>query len=460
MKPVPSDNYIFTRCAEPSTRPQGRALLLAYKFPPHSVGVAHHRPEALYKHLHRFGWDCDVITAEREGTPDDVVQTPDRSWVRSIRQEGSPEAALKSRIGRNLHTGTGTVRREMIRRIKLLMRLSPKWHDEFAGWSYSIEDTIMETARERGSDVIWASCSPYTLAPVAVKCARKLGIPCVIDLRDPLPPYLHFPPGAGHWFYRALSRADAVTAASPCSITRELLEVRSGHLRSDVVTVPSGSWQDEKVAARKSDRFTLIHAGTLVDGGRSPQPLFEAVSLLADRLPSVREDLRMLFIGGDSQVVRSFPGYGAVSGMVELRGQTPYSEVKELMAHSAVLVIIKLDGEVYSDALPAKMYDYMPYEAPVLSFGMSGGLQGRLLEWSNAGRWLGTPADIASFIEDAYSEWKANGMVRRQRNAEAIEYLGQPRMAGDFAAIFSAVKEGRPLQERTDLPWLDSSGGG
>ncbi|MCB1218351.1 hypothetical protein KDL44_13255 [bacterium] len=459
MHPVPSDNYIFTETAQPSTEARGRALLVAYKFPPHDVGVAQHRPEGLYRHLGEYGWTCDVITAERPGTAADVVQTADRSWTRSVKEEGTAEAALKQRLTNGSRTGLGPFRRRLISNIKLLMRLQPKWHDEFAGWSYSIRETILTTARERGSEVLWVTCSPYTLAPVAVDCARKLGIPCVIDLRDPLPHYLHFPRGTGHWFYRALAAADAVTAAAPCCITEELLQVRTSAERPGIVEIPSGAWQHERVAMQPAEQFTLLHAGTLVGGGRSPQPLFEAVAMLRERIPELARDLRMLFIGGDSGVVRDFPGYEAVSSQVEIHGQKPYSEVKQLMATAAMLVIIKLDGDVYSDALPAKMYDYLAYEAPVLSFGMGAGLQGPLLEWSNAGRWLGSAAEIASFIEEHYRIWQRDGGVRRERNSEAIRYLGQPRMAGDFAAVFEAVKHGRAIKEMTVLPWGQDSRG-
>lgn len=453
MDPLITDKYIFTRCAEAVDKPRSRALLVAYRFPPHDVGVAQHRPEALYRHLAEFGWDCDVITAQREGSAPGIIQTKDRSWVHSIGEEGSAEAQLKQKLIMGSRTGFGPFRRAMLRRLKLLLRLQPSWHDEFAGWSYSIEDTILTTARERGSQVLWVTCSPYTLAPVAIRCARELGIPCVIDLRDPLPHYLHFPRGAGHWFYRALGKADAISIAAPCCITSELLQVRSASRRPEPVQIASGAWHSEQVPARRSETFRLLHAGTLANGGRSPQPLFEAVQLLMQRRPEISDVLRMTFIGADSQVVRDFQGYAAVSKMVEIRGQTPYKEVQDLMAEASMLIMIKLDGDAYSDALPAKMYDYLPYEAPVLSFGMSAGLQGPLLEWSNAGRWIGEPAEMADYIEGQFLIWQSEKLVRRERRPEAVIYLSQLRMAGDFAALFNALQQNQPVDRLDSPPW-------
>ncbi|MEZ5339052.1 MAG: hypothetical protein R3F46_12445 [bacterium] len=453
MKPVPSDNYVFTHSAGPESTAGGRALLVAYKFPPHDVGVAHHRPEALYRHLGNHGWDCDVITAERPGTAEDIVQTVDRSWTRSVKESGSRESAIKQRMTRGSRTGLGPFRRRLLGQLKLLMRLQPRWHDEYAGWSYSIRETILATARERGSQLLWASCSPYTLAPVAISCGRELGIPVVIDLRDPLPDYLHFPRGTGHWFYRALAQADAITAAAPCCITRELLKVRARHTNPDVVVIPSGTWAAEVVEPLRSDSFTLLHAGTLVEGGRSPQPLFEAVARLAETDKGLRQDLRMLFIGGDSAVVRDFPGYEAVRDMVEIRGQVPYSEVQQLMRMAAMLVIIKLDGDIYSDALPAKMFDYLMYRSPILSFGMEPGLQAPLLDWSNGGLWLGSVEEIAQYIAFHYRQWKSEGLSTRERRREAMQYLSQQRMAADFAGVFEALRHGRPIPQADGPPW-------
>jgi hypothetical protein len=454
-----TDNYIFTRCAVPAEKARGRALLVAYRFPPHDVGVAQHRPEALYRHLAEFGWDCDVITAQREGSAPGIIQTEDRSWVRTINEEGTAEAQLKQRLIKGSRTGFGPIRRSMLRQLKLLLRLQPRWHDEFAGWSYSIADTILATARERGSQVLWVTCSPYTLAPVAVRCARELGIPCVIDLRDPLPHYLHFPRGSGHWYYRALARADLISIAAPCCITSELLQVRSASRHPLPVQIASGAWQSEPVPARRSEQFRLLHAGTLANGGRSPQPLFEAVEILRKGRPEIAESLRITFIGADSEVVRDFPGYNSVNQMVEILGQTPYAEVQEMMAQASMLIMIKLDGDAYSDALPAKMYDYLPYEAPVLSFGMSAGLQGPLLEWSNAGRWIGEPEAIADFIEEQYLIWQSQKLVIRERRPEALAYLGQRRMAGDFAALFNALLDDTEINSLSTPPWQQSEGG-
>ena len=458
MRPDNKQNYIFSRSAPATTELRGRTLLVAYKFPPHNTGVAHHRPEALYRYLHEYGWHCDVITAEREGTDPQVVQTVDNSWLRRSEESGSAASGLKRALKNSTHTGTAPLRRMLVQQAKLLLRLLPRWHDECAEWSYGIRNIILATARERGSQLLWTTVSPFSLAAVVISCARELGIPCVIDLRDPLPGYLHFPRGSRHWFYQALARADVVSLAAPCCITPELLAIRRGSTRPEPVVVVSGAWQDTQVPAEPCEVFRLLHAGILVDGGRSPQPLFEAVALLRERHPQLEQQLRMTFIGSDSHVVQDFPGYTAVQNMVEIQGQTPYEQVKEIMATSSMLLIIKLDGDEYSDALPAKMYDYLPYEAPVLSFGMSAGLQGPLLEWSNAGRWLGSSTEIADYIEEQYLVWQRDGVVRRPRRAAALEYLGQRRMAGEFASLFQSVLEGKPVERRTELPWQAQEG--
>ncbi|HOS44632.1 MAG TPA: hypothetical protein PK794_13135, partial [Armatimonadota bacterium] len=202
MRPSPSEipHPFCWPCAAAPATPSRRALLLAYYAPPHP-SVASHRPEALSRWLPEHGWETTVVAPEREGTPEGIIQTPDPSWHRHLET-----ASLTRELTRTRPGPLGA----LMKRAKLALRRFPRWHDEFAAWSYGLVPRAIAAGRQRRVHLVWATCAPFSLAPAAVAVARALDVPCALDLRDPLPEHLRYTRGADHWFYRALAGARAV----------------------------------------------------------------------------------------------------------------------------------------------------------------------------------------------------------------------------------------------------------
>jgi hypothetical protein len=442
MTAHPADPHDFCwPCAAAPAAPARRVLLLAYYTPPHP-SVASHRPEALYHWLRHYGWEPTLLAPEREGIPEDVIQTPDASWLRQVESSASVARALT----RNRPGPLGV----LLRAAKRFLRRFPRWHDEFSTWSYSIVPRAIEEGRRRGVDLVWATCSPFSLAPAAVTIARALNVPCVLDLRDPLPENLLYTRGAGHWFYRNLAEMQALTLATTSCATPLLRQMWGERPMAPIL---SGMWQGDPVPAQSSDQFTILHAGMLYGGQRDPGPLFQAVAMLAAELPDFRRHARIRLVGGDSAAVRANPHFPPVADLCELLGQTPYREVRTMMAAASTLLILMGDEWYLRDAVPAKLYDYLPFEAPVLAIGGQRGILAELLEWSRAGAWATTPEVIAAFLRAHYQAWQADGITRAPRNSEALAYLTQQRMAAECAEVFNATVEHRPIACREQTPW-------
>ncbi len=420
--------------------PSRRALLLAYCVPPHP-SVASHRPEGLYRWLPEYGWETTVIAPEREGTPDGIIQTPDPSWFRRMES-----ASLTREVTRTRPGPLGM----LMKHTKRFLRRFPRWHDEFAAWSNSILARAIEEGRRRGVGLVWATCNPFSLAPVAMAVARALEVPCVLDLRDPLPENLLYTRGPDHWFYRALAQAQAVTLATTSCDTSMLRQVWGARPVSPIL---SGMWRADPVPAQPSDRFTILHAGILYGGERDPGPLLRAAALLSKESDDFRAHARIQLVGADSDAVRRHPDYPSVADVCELVGQTPHSEVHAMMAAASALLILMGEEWYLRDAVPAKLYDYLPFEAPILAVGGEQGVLAHLLTWSGAGTWATKPEAIADFLRAYFHRWQADGVVRVHRRREALDYLTQRRMAAEFSEVFNATVEHRPIACHSTAPW-------
>jgi len=434
--------FCWPHSAEPVASARRRVLMMTYFFPP-SESVGAHRPEELYKRLPEFGWEPIAVVPEREGSPGGVVQTPDGSWMRKVESAPAGSPLLQARKGAG-RLGS------LMRIGKQLLRLLPPWHDEYAGWSYRAIARAIQEGRRRRVDVVWATCNPFTLAPSALHVARALGVPCVVDLRDAFPAYLHFPPGTNHWFFRAMREVEAVTVVAPCCATPELLAVRDDR---PINLILSGAWQNERIPAQPCAQFRIIHAGSLYGGRRNPRALLQALALLAAEIPGFTTDARVRFIGRDAECVRGIPGYAEAAEMVEILGQTPYRQVVEMTSESSVLLIINGEGYEVDDPLPGKLFDYLPFDAPILAFGGAGGILAAALDWSGCGQWAGSVEAIAGFLRDCYAAWKTTGRVRAPRAPEALDYFSARRTAAEMAEVLNATVEDRPPSCNPGPPW-------
>jgi hypothetical protein len=394
--------------------------------------------EALSRWLDAFGWEPTVITATRDGAPDTYMQTPDPSWM--ARVTSGQQTPVFQTVARR--------RFPLLQTIKSFMRRFPPWHDEYSGWSQSVAPTAIAVGRERAVDLVWVTCNPFSSVETALATGRALGVPVVVDLRDQFSDYLL----PGHWFFHAMRQVDAVTLAAPVCVTPPLRAVLGDRPAYPII---SGTWLTDPIASRRTERFTLLHAGTLYDTRCSPEPLFQAIQQLSAEVPGFREDVVIRFAGADSPAVTRAPSYAAVADRVEILGQLPHRQVLDMLTEASVLLIIKAHGDdVYSaDPIPAKWFEYFRTTVPLLSFGGTPGIFAPLLTWGGGGLYAQSVAEIATFLRAQYLRWKTDGITQASRNPEALDYLTQRRMAAEFAEVFNALVEHRPITCRATLPW-------
>lgn len=434
--PSPAEHppFCWPHAAAPAA-PRRRVLLLSYYSLPH-IRVGTHRVEALSRWLHAFGWEPTIITAARDGAPENYIQTPDHSWM------GRVESGQQAGVIRSVARG----RSRLVQSLKSLLRRLPPWHDEYSAWSRAVTPTAIAVGREHAVDLVWVTCNPFSSVETALATGQALGVPVVVDLRDQFPDYLL----PGQWFFRAMRRVNAVTLATTSCATPALWQTWGHKPMSPIL---SGMWETEHVPAQPTPHFTVLHAGNLYGGQRDPGPLLQAMAILARELPEFARDARLRLVGADSADVADHPDYAPVAELCELIGQTPYSEVRAMMAAASTLLILMGDDAYLCDAVPAKLYDYLPYSAPVLAIGGKRGILADVLRWSGCGGWETRPEGIAEFLRARYLQWKIAGIVDVPRNPDALEYLTQRRMAAEFAEVFNATVEGRPVSCRETLPW-------
>jgi len=405
-------------CVTDESPARARLLLITYHFPP-DAAVGALRWQKLARHAAERGWGLDVIAlhpAQLEST--DQGRLAD--LPAGVRVYGIPLPKVRAeqigfvvwrlydlmrRVRRWLAParGTGTEpRRESLARSEIRWR--PRelrditrgylaWLDcaVTGGWGREAARCAMRVF-EPGVHRAVISCGPPHMAHEAGRVvARTTGLPFVMDLRDPWSLMQRLPEAVASpvWFRLAAryERRAIAQAALIVANTDPLRNVLRGVYRSAasrIIAVPNG-FDDEPVPpSRVTRRFTIAYAGTIYFD-RDPRTLFRAAARVVAERRLTPQDFAIELMGN----VDSFDGVGieriareeGIGPFVRTFAPRPRREALEFLSRAAMLAILPQDSDM---AIPAKIFDYMRFDAWLLVLAEFGSATEQLLRASGA----------------------------------------------------------------------------
>jgi glycosyltransferase involved in cell wall biosynthesis len=283
-------------------------------------------------------------------------------------------------------------------------------------------------ARSSGAEAVVVTAGPYSAVPVGVYVRRALGIPLVLDFRDPWG--LHEtgrepPSGAGARLRQrvigALERRYFTEADHVILNTRRALaayveaypeiEGKSSFIRNHF---DSGLYADPGPQPAPPTRFTILHIGTLRTE-TTIDDIASALRILIERERLTPEDIVLRQIGRSSPYERGLMEELGLSRYFEATAPVPYSDVlRELRRSHVLLSMVHPSVDL---RIAAKTYDYAAAGMPIVSItanpevdellvgrpdnvrlnpgdieGIAQALAHKLAAWRASGRALPTPA--------------------------------------------------------------------
>lgn len=442
----------------PTQRPK-TVLVIAYSFPPEAY-VGGRRTLKYCKYLGQFGWRPIVVTIRpradavldqrlcHELPPDVLVQrTPDVDMVRCIEGLAAWWHRLRGQGARAQGSIPGpmdvpSVTRESLpARVKkgiiraLIASPDPHWP-----WIFFAFFRAAATLLRRRVDVIYSSSPPHSshvAAYLLAKCFRK---PYVVDFRDPWFVETRRPADLlaslqARWKKRIIAssaRVVVVTPGEPLDLLQELPELSA----RQVAVITNGYDPDDFAAAAASrpdpSRFTLTHLGTVyADTGTQ---VFDALERLLERRPDLARVLTVNLAGDIDPSRRAAISKLEALGVVNVHGFLPQHAAVELARQSDVLLLLQRGGTTRSH-VPAKFYEYLCLEKPVLAI-VEGGTLTQLLDRTGLG--VAVPPNDLSGIGDAIlvllDDVRA-GRKRFQANRTFIDGFQRRALTASFAAV-------------------------
>ncbi len=389
-------------------------LLISYRFPP-QPGVGAIRPAKFAKYLHRFGFRVTVLAASAENGRDETLL---RDLPKAVRVIRVPERGLLA-TWRRLCPRRGVLTDSLWRAGQWLLRQSSV-PDESSGFVGPALRTGADL--EAGPpDMILASGGPWSAFVAAERISRRLGVPYVLDYRDPWTAapagWLSAPGFLPGWRNPALerrlvSRAAAIVAAHeeiPSLLDETFPGIGAGRRAH---WIPNGYDPEDfgDLPMRRSEVFVLNYAGALY-GGRTLRPLAETLEDLCAAGTISRPRARLRVLGPRPERVRRMLA-GLLPDQLDIPGEVPYSESIASMTSAAINLHVSFRRLEDTFHVPVKLYEYLRAGRPILAL-CPPGASARLIEEARGG-WVVPPGDreaLRRVLALAYGDWEAGRML-------------------------------------------------
>lgn len=338
-------------------QPHKRVLMVAFHFPPQAGSSGILRTLNFVKYLPRHGWAPTVLTAQprayAEQRNDLVASIPPQT---PIIRAGALDASRHLSIA-GKYPGVFAI------------------PDRWSTWWIPAVRAGMREIRRKRPDLLWSTYPISTAHLIGASLARRSGIPWVADFRDPMVSAGHPTDPVMRRLWQAIeSRVFRYAAACVFTTERAAQAYRERYPAAAHKCHVIENGYDEEAFEHAvpdrlgvaEDRLLLLHSGVIYPQERDPSTLFVAVRELVaqGRLDPARVCIRFR-APQHGDLVMEVARREGVDSMVEVAEPVPYqASIAEMMAADLLLVF---QGSNFNAQIPAKIYEYLRAERPVLA---------------------------------------------------------------------------------------------
>lgn len=429
-----------TNAIAPQYRQDGmrRLLVVSYYYPPMGLsGVI--RTAKFTRYLPRHGWHPTVLTVGDVG-----YYVHDESLLREVVDAGVRIERTKTfdplyimRRRKRVKMPTTASRRFAIGATHTFLQ-----PDNKIGWKRHAVRRGLELAEETRFDAIYATAPPFTSFLIGRELQDALGIPLVIDYRDPwLDNQDYFFATPLHRSYAAgleenvLKNADGIVVVN--RRIKEGLIARYPFLSHETVHIlTSGYDANDFGEARRhpmarSERMRFTFSG-VADAHQTPELFLRALSRLFAAKPALRGEIEACFVGTMHDRFRKMATRLGVSSAIVAPGYVEHLEAVRWLLASDVLWLTTRSPAI----TPGKIHEYVGTGKPILSISPEG-VMDRVIDEYGAGICV-RPDDeegLVTAIESLYEAWRLGSLPAG--DAEMAERYEQQAVTEQLARILA-----------------------
>lgn len=351
-----------------------KVLLLAYFFPPRGAAGS---PRAAYiaKYLPRFDWQVSVMTPKfQNGEPP--------SWASILETDYSDTIGrIKHflRISKNVsaHTLLGSLPPKANSKMTVRQRFVEAsfsvlaFPDPHIGWLQHAARAAKRELESGAYSAVVSTSFPYTAHLAVRRALRGKPVPWLADLRDPwrgnslitgIPAILHT-----ELERKTLSHASAISTVS-APIARQ---IKQNYPATPVYEIRNSFDPDDWIGVeyKRPEKFTITYAGSLYQGLRDPEPLFDALrdEINAGFIHRERVEL-ILYVQREDWLIQAIEQRG-LQDIVAIKGYVEREQVLRAERATSVNLLLLRDLAGEDGVYTGKLFEYIGARLPIISFG-------------------------------------------------------------------------------------------
>lgn len=352
--------------------------MVAFHFPPASIGSGHLRTLGFVRYLPEQGWEPTVLSARPT-----AFSRVDASSVKLI-----PDDCQVHRVW------ALDVQRQLSIRGKYPGFLAQP--DRWSTWWLAAVLQGWRLIRQHRMSAIWSTYPIMTAHCVAHTLSRLTGLPWIADFRDPVSSSVEATnpfsvSSQKRWERKVLGRADRVVFTTHGAMRRYAESYPETFRENRMAVVPNG--YDEaafsslpELSARVPRRpLRFVHSGILYSDGRDPLPFFSALENLkaAGALGTGDISIVLRASGSEARYQEEIRRRG-LEQMVTLAPPIPNRDALQEQADADGLLLFQ--GSKFDHQIPAKVYEYLRIGRPIFGLVGSGGDTEALLRESGGAK--------------------------------------------------------------------------
>lgn len=432
-----------------------RVLVVAHDFPPYRTSGVY-RVTGLTKYLPTLGWTVSVLAADTRCYDQDpylLRRVPReveviRTTAPPIVRWEAPTARALKKLGALSPVQLGHPQRGLdtwLRRGADFFRSCFYFPDEMVAWVPHALAKGIRMHRRHPFSVVYSSGPPRSSALVGFLLRFALGIPWVLEFRDPwrlsARPLRRRFEAMLHGFL--LKHADAVVVVTPGHAADlentwkvppdKLHMIRNGFDEEDFQ-----SDQEDYRSALPEGYFHISHMGTIYEGHGGA--FFKALHDLTIERPDLTRRLRVNIIGCPDQQVLHLANDPRFKDLIHIQGFVSHEKALQIMRASHGLLIFLADPGFSRMAVSGKTYEYLRVGRPILAITREGGVK-QLVHEGKAG-YAVHPDDTAGIkhaLTQLFNEHARNGHRPQPAQPEYVAQFRYDRLAQQLSGIFDKV---------------------
>ena len=416
-----------------------KVLIITYYWPP-SGGGGVQRWVKFVKYLRQTNWEPIVFTPENPERPslDSSLLKDIPSDIQVIKNKiWEPYQLYKRFTGRKksdkIQTAFLSEKKSttgFLEGLSIWIRGNLFIPDARKFWIKPSVKILTDYLNENPVDAIVTTGPPHSTHMIGLSLKRKLGIPWLVDFRDPwtnIDYYkdLRLSKRADKIHHKleklVLETADAVIVISP-GMAKDFKQV----VPKDYVVIPNGyDSEDIKknvVSVTKNDKFSLAHIGSLTKT-RNPVNLWKAIKQLVDENPEFATDIEIHNIGKlDINVADSLKLFG-LEKYLRLTDYLPHNKVISEQKNATLLLLLVNDTPNAKLILTGKIFEYLVSGTPIICIAPIDGDAANVIRETSCGSAYGFD-EIDGLKDDLlnyYNKYKKGSVVSYCRNIEQYE---------------------------------------